>query len=222
MSLSDFTPKSNYAMRLEADALAVNLSRAVARGGNAGLAVPVLGFAAFSGTGKTTLLCELVPLLRARGLRLGLLKHSHHAFEVDRPGKDSFLLRQAGAAQLVVASRQRSVVLQQHPEADDPAGGRQTRMADFLHRLNAAAASDLDLLLVEGYKYAPLPKIELHRPSLGHPLLAPDDPLVIAVASDGSLRLPAALPLLDINAPAAVAAFVLDHYLPVARASQQV
>ncbi len=175
---------------------------------SASCSTPVVGFAAFSGTGKTTLLCRLIPLLRARGLRLGLIKHSHHAFEIDRPGKDSFRLRQAGAARVVVASTRLRAVISQHP----PPG--RLALDDFLRRLDDPA---LDLLLVEGYKYYPIPKIEVHRPSLGHPLLASDDPDIIAVASDAPVAVAVAVPVLDINDPAAIAGFIIDRFLSSAR-----
>lgn len=165
---------------------------------------PVVGFAAFSGTGKTTLLTRIVPLLRARGLRLGLVKHSHHDFEIDRPGKDSYRLRRAGATRVVVASSRRRAVIRQHAGSARP-----PLLTDFLARLDHA---DLDLLLVEGYKYYPIPKIELHRPALGHPLLAPDDPDIVAVAADAPVS--AAVPLLDLNDPAAISEFIIARFLP--------
>lgn len=170
---------------------------------NARSATPVVGFAAFSGTGKTTLLCRLIPLLRERGLRLGLVKHSHHAFEIDRPGKDSHRLRQAGAARVVVASARRRALIARHSPP-----GRLT-LDDFLRRLDDGA---LDLLLVEGYKYYPIPKIELHRPGLGYPLLAVEDPDIIAVASDAPLAV--AVPVLDLNDPAMIAEFIVERILP--------
>lgn len=146
----------------------------------------------------------MIPLLRGRGLRLGLLKHSHHAFEVDRPGKDSFLLRHAGARQLVLASAQRTVVMQQHEPAAAP------RMEDFLYQLDQG---ELDLILVEGYKFSSLlPKIELHRPALGHPLLALQDSGIIAVASDAPLAAQVSVPILDLNDAPAIADFILQHY----------
>ena len=168
-----------------------------------GLHSKVLGFAAFSGTGKTTLLCRLIPLLRRQGLRLGLIKHSHHVFEVDRPGKDSYQLRHAGAEQVVVASAQRTVVMAQHQRSELPG------LSDFLRRVDSP---QLDLILVEGYKYAALPKIELHRPSLGHPLLALNDPAVIAVASDETLPVALELPILDLNQAQSLADFILARY----------
>lgn len=169
------------------------------------LSTPVVGFAAFSGTGKTTLLCRLIPLLRSRGLRLGLVKHSHHAFEIDRPGKDSHALRRAGASQVVVGSTRRRAAIRRHP-----ASTRLT-LTDFLQRLDGA---DLDLLLVEGYKYFPIPKIELYRPSLGHPLLVTEDPHIVAVATNAPLPVAVPVPLLDLNDPAAVADFIVARFLP--------
>lgn len=171
---------------------------------NARPATPVVGFAAFSGTGKTTLLCRLIPLLRERGLRLGLVKHSHHAFEIDRPGKDSHRLRQAGAARVVVASARRRALIARHSPP-----GRLT-LDDFLRRLDDGA---LDLLLVEGYKYYPIPKIELHRPGLGYPLLAIEDPDIIAVASDAPLAVAVPVPVLDLNDPAMIAEFIVERFL---------
>jgi molybdopterin-guanine dinucleotide biosynthesis protein B len=168
----------------------------------------VLGFAAFSGTGKTTLLRQLIPLLRAHGLRLGLVKHSHHGFEVDRRGKDSYLLRQAGAAQMLVASGRRTVLMQDHPPGERP------ELPDFLRVLDDG---DLDLILVEGFKYQPIPKIELHRPSLGHPLLCRDDSTVIAVASDRPLPDLGRPVQLDLNDPPAIAAFIHGRFLPLPR-----
>ena len=171
---------------------------------------PIIGFAAFSGTGKTTLLCQIIPLLTARGLRLGLVKHSHHRFEMDRPGKDSYILRHAGAQQVVVASRRRTAVLSQHP------AGTHLGLAEFLDRLGC---DDLDVILVEGYKYFPIPKIELHRPSLGQPLLALNDPDIIAVATDAPLPDEVSapvlnIPVLDINDPAMIAEFILARIFP--------
>jgi molybdopterin-guanine dinucleotide biosynthesis protein B len=178
-------------------------------------AKPVIGFAAFSGTGKTTLLCQVIPLLIRQGLRLGLIKHSHHRFEMDRPGKDSFVLRQAGAQQVLVASRRRCAIMSQRKSQDRFSQG--PSLADFLERLQN---TELDLILVEGYKYYPLPKIELHRPSLGHPLLAPDDPDIVAVATDTALKQTLTVPLLDINQPTAIAEFIMAYCLPALSAQQ--
>jgi molybdopterin-guanine dinucleotide biosynthesis protein MobB len=165
---------------------------------------PVLGLAAYSGTGKTTLLRALIPLLRQRGLRLGLLKHSHHAFEIDKPGKDSYRLRQAGATQMLVASAYRSALMMAHEPGETP------DLQDLLRRLDD---HDLDLILVEGFKHSPIPKVELHRPSLGHPLLCPDDAFILAVAADGPLAGDVAVPILDLNAPRAIAEFICARCL---------
>ena len=166
---------------------------------------PLLGFVAFSGTGKTTLLTQLIPLLKAQGLKLGLIKHAHHRFDIDIPGKDSYELRKAGANQVLVASQQRWAMITETPEQDsDP------ELADMLAQLDQAA---LDLVLVEGFKHVAFPKLELHRPSLGHPLLFPDDADIIAIATDAPLAQPTSLPVLDINQPETVAAFIQQHIL---------
>ena len=133
---------------------------------------PVLGFAAYSGTGKTTLLTNLIPLLRESGLRIGLVKHAHHSFEPDQPGKDSYELRKAGASQVLVASYRIWALFCEQGEGDDPV------LARLLEKLDA---EDLDLILVEGFKHEAIPKIELHRPCLGFAPIYPDDPNVIAV-----------------------------------------
>jgi molybdopterin-guanine dinucleotide biosynthesis protein MobB len=165
--------------------------------------VPVLGIAAYSGTGKTTLLRAVLPRLTAAGLRVGLVKHAHHKFEIDHPGKDSHTLRKAGAARVLAASRRLRALVEETDLADDP------RLDDLLAGL---PQEDLDLVLVEGFKHERFPKIELHRPSLGHPLLFPDDPTVIAVAADAPLPGPCPLPLLDLNDPEAVSGFILDYH----------
>jgi molybdopterin-guanine dinucleotide biosynthesis protein B len=165
---------------------------------------PVLGFAAFSGTGKTTLLRRVIPLLRKKGLRLGLIKHGHHGFEVDTQGKDSYVLRRAGAMQMLVASAQRTVLIQDHPAGDHPS------LPDFIRTLDDG---NLDLILVEGFKYQPIPKIELHRPSLGHPLLCHDDPAVIAVATDRPLADVGGIAQLDLNDPRGIVDFIRKRLL---------
>jgi molybdopterin-guanine dinucleotide biosynthesis protein MobB len=164
---------------------------------------PVLGFAAWSGTGKTTLLERLVPLLIARGLRVAVIKHAHHDFDIDLPGKDSHRLRQAGARQVLVASRRRWALI---TEQDD--GRPEPRLAELLPQLDHA---QLDLILAEGFKHEAIPKIELHRAALGKPLLHPDDPTVVAIASDAPLDPVPAIPLLDLNRPAEIADFVAAY-----------
>ncbi|QFY88580.1 molybdopterin-guanine dinucleotide biosynthesis protein B [Magnetovirga frankeli] len=171
----------------------------------------VLGFAAFSGVGKTSLLKRLIPLLRQQGLRIGLIKLSHHHFEVDVPGKDSYELRQAGAEQVLLCSPRRWALI---TELEQPVEPDLERM---LVQLDRAA---LDLVLVEGFRHAPFSKIELHRPSLGHPLLYPQDPNIIAIASDVPLSKPASsaeparpdIPQLGLNQPQQILAFIL-HWM---------
>jgi molybdopterin-guanine dinucleotide biosynthesis protein B len=165
--------------------------------------VPLIGFAAASGTGKTTLLCRLIPLLKARGLRVGLVKHSHHSFDVDQPGKDSYELRQAGANPVMLSSALRRAVMTERPQAQDPS------LAEELAYFDQEA---VDLILVEGFKREHFAKIELCRPALGQPLLFPEDDAIIAVASDGPLPLPTGLPLLELNSPQAIADFILERF----------
>jgi molybdopterin-guanine dinucleotide biosynthesis adapter protein len=167
--------------------------------------IPVLGFAAFSGTGKTTLLVRLLPLLASRGLRIGMIKHAHHSFEVDTPGKDSYELRKAGAAQMLIASRQRWALM---VENDEP--GTEPALAELLPRLDHKA---LDVILVEGFKHERFPKIELYRPSLRKPLLFLEDDCVIAVASDAPLPVECPLPILDLNDPAQIVDFIFREVL---------
>jgi len=167
----------------------------------AGSAVPVLGVCAYSGTGKTTLLERLIPMLKARGLRLALLKHAHHSFEIDQPGKDSYQLRKAGADQVLVASRHRVALIKEYARP-----GREPRLAELLPCIDTR---DLDLVLVEGFKHEPIPKIELYRASLGRPLIHASDPHVIAVAADAPFPLARDLPLLDLNRPEAIVPFIM-------------
>ncbi|PKM10594.1 MAG: molybdopterin-guanine dinucleotide biosynthesis protein B [Gammaproteobacteria bacterium HGW-Gammaproteobacteria-3] len=165
---------------------------------------PILGFAAFSGTGKTTLLTQLIPLLKQQGLALGLIKHSHHSFDIDQPGKDSYRLRAAGAATVLLASsRRRAIITEFEPE-------QEPRLTD---QISALAHTKPDLILVEGFKAESFPKIELHRPALNKPLLYPDDRDIIAVASDCPLALPEHLVALDINAPDQIAQFILTRFM---------
>ena len=168
------------------------------------LRTPTLGIAAFSGTGKTTLLRQIIPILRAKNLRLGLIKHSHHAFEIDRPGKDSYILARAGALQTVIASARRTAIITHHKADTEPS------LWNLVKRLDAKG---LDLILVEGFKHQPIPKIELHRPVLGHPLLCLHDSSVIAVATDAPLGVAIKLPLLDLNDPLVLTNFIYSEML---------
>jgi len=166
--------------------------------------IPILGFAAYSGTGKTTLLTQLIPILNDRGLRVGLIKHSHHNFQIDQPGKDSFQLRQAGASPVMIVSRDRRAMITEIKPERDPILNEQLSHFD---------QSQLDLILVEGFKTEKFPKIELHRLSLAKPLLYPNDPNIIAFASDCPVELPEYLAKLDINRPPMIADFILSSFL---------
>ncbi|WP_456379005.1 molybdopterin-guanine dinucleotide biosynthesis protein B [Thiolapillus sp.] len=163
--------------------------------------LPVLGFAAFSGSGKTTLLEQLIPRLRCSGVQLALIKHSHHDFEMDKPGKDSDRLRKAGANQILLASKYRSAWIREGDGETEP------DLAELLARLDTKG---LDLVLVEGFRDEPIPKIEIHRPSLGKPLLCREDGEVIAVAVDRHPDQEVPVPLLALNQPGEISDFVIS------------
>ncbi|HHF2883559.1 TPA: bifunctional molybdopterin-guanine dinucleotide biosynthesis adaptor protein MobB/molybdopterin molybdotransferase MoeA [Vibrio diabolicus] len=164
------------------------------------LNIPILGFAAYSGTGKTTLLEALLPKLTEAGLRIGMLKHAHHNFDVDKPGKDSHRLRKAGASQMLIASRNRFALMTETPEAE----------AEFEYLLTRFDEDKLDVVLVEGCKNIAFPKIELHREEVGKPWLYPHDENIIAIASDSG-ELDSELPQMNINDLDAIAQFVLQY-----------
>lgn len=156
-----------------------------------------LGFAGYSGSGKTTLIEALLPRLLAHGLTVSVIKQSHHDFEVDVPGKDSWRHRQAGAGEVLLTSPHRWMLVHELGGAPEP------DLAAHLRRL-----SPCDLVLVEGFRHAALPKIEVWREANARPWLHPADGHIIAVAADRPP--PGALPRLDLNDPAAVAAFILE------------
>ena len=162
--------------------------------------IPVLGFVAPSGTGKTTLLRALIPLLRQAGLRVGVVKHTHHDFEIDVPGKDSYELRKAGASETILASGTRWALISERGTEGDPG------LTAVLERFDPAR---LDLILVEGFKGAAIPKIELNRAGRDREFLFPGDPDIIALATDSPPSEGRPVTLLDIDSPGAVAAFVL-------------
>jgi molybdopterin-guanine dinucleotide biosynthesis protein B len=163
------------------------------------IGVPVIGFAAWSGTGKTTLLRQLIPWFKARGLRVAVVKATHHDFEIDRPGKDSDILRQAGAAQILLVSPKRTALIIEHETPIDPDLGQALAHLD---------SSQADLVLVEGFKHVPFPKIELHRSAIGKPLLYPQDASIVAIATDAPLPERPAIPVLNLNDVAGVGLFV--------------
>jgi molybdopterin-guanine dinucleotide biosynthesis protein B len=165
--------------------------------------VPLLGFCAYgSGIGKTTLLTSLIPVLIAHGLRISVIKHAHHSFDIDHPGKDSYRLRESGAVQMLLGSSNRWALMTElsrvGPKQPEPS------LAELLEHLDTSL---VDLILVEGFKHEHIPKIEICRPSLSRLLLAADDPHVIAVAADGPVSIH--VPVLDLNDPAMIASFIL-------------
>ena len=164
----------------------------------------VLGLAGWSGSGKTTLVCKLIPALVERGLRVSTMKHAHHNFDVDKPGKDSYEHRAAGATEVLVSSANRWALM--HENRSAPEADTETLMAHM---------TAVDLLIIEGFKREQHEKIEIHRPSLGHPLLAAGDPQIVAIASDAPVpeaaRLNGGLPVIDLNDIEALADFVVEH-----------
>ena len=158
----------------------------------------VFGFAGFSGSGKTTLIEKLIPLFVNAGLRVSLIKHAHHEFDIDQPGKDSYRHRVAGCGEVLVTSGQRWALIHELRGTPEPG------LAEHLAHL-----SPCDLVLVEGYKKETIPKLEIHRPRLQKPLLFPEDPNIVAVASDQSVA--TNLPLLALDRPTEIAQFILQH-----------
>ena len=160
---------------------------------------PVIGFAARSGTGKTTLLEKLLPVLVERGLCTGVIKHSHHDFRIDVPGKDSDRLRRAGAVQTLIASPWREVWIRERGGDSEP------RLDELLARLDRSA---LDLVLVEGFRHLPFPRIEVVRHAASGPPLYPHDDCIVALATDRPLD--TMLPQIDLDDPAALADYLID------------
>lgn len=159
----------------------------------------VLGIVGYSGNGKTQLLSRLIPALIARGLSVSTIKHTHHSVRVDEPHDISRRLTAAGAVDVAIAGHERWALL--HESRDEPEPSVEALVAHM---------APVDLVLVEGFKRHPHPKIEVHRPMAGNPLLARDDPHVVAVATDGPLPL-LGLPILDLNDPSAIADFIVKH-----------
>lgn len=164
-------------------------------------AKPVIGFAAWSGTGKTTLLRQLIPLLKLKGLRIAVIKHAHHDFDIDQPGKDSYELRQAGACPMLISSDQRMALMIDHAEPGEP---------DLEELINYINPDKVDAILVEGFKHWDMPKIELHRSATGKALLFPEDRNIIAIAHDGNIDQHTDLPRLDLNNTSEIAEFLFN------------
>ena len=158
----------------------------------------IFGFAGYSGSGKTTLIEQLIPRFVMLGLKVSLIKHAHHDFDIDRPGKDSYRHREAGCSEVLVTSSQRWVLVH------ELRGEQELSLQYQLQRL-----SPCDLVLVEGFKRESIPKLEIHRAALGQPLLQPDDPYIIAIASDEQLE--TKVPLLNLNNLERISEFILQH-----------
>ncbi len=166
--------------------------------------VPILGFSAYSGTGKTTLLRQVIPALKQRGLRVSVVKHAHHHFDLDFPGKDSYELRKAGADQTVICTMTRMAMITEFSEPEEE--------PDFHQIIASLDSSRADIILVEGYKDIRFPKIELHRAALNKPYLYQNDDSVIAIACDAELPDDAIIPVLDINDIESIARFIYDDF----------
>jgi molybdopterin-guanine dinucleotide biosynthesis adapter protein len=163
----------------------------------------VAGFAGFSGSGKTTLVESLIPALKLRGLRVSIVKHAHHSFDIDHPGKDTYRHREAGAFEVVVASPNRLALMREFEQA--------TRLT--VHHLIAELYEGVDWVLVEGFKDSDLLKIEVWRGATGQPVLYPDDDFIVAIATDTPAQLPTATlrPVLDLNDPDSIAQWLADN-----------
>jgi molybdopterin-guanine dinucleotide biosynthesis protein B len=156
----------------------------------------IFGFAGWSGSGKTTLIEKLIPRFVGSGLRVSLIKHAHHNFDVDTPGKDSHRHRHAGASEILVTSSRRWVLMHELRGAQEPSFDEQIKRI-----------SPCDLLLVEGFKFAPIPKLEVWRKEPGEALLHPNDPHIVALATDAKVE--SRLPILNLNDDTGIAAFIL-------------
>ena len=162
----------------------------------------VIGIAGWSGAGKTTLLTRVIPCLTARGLRVSTIKHAHHAFDIDQPGKDSHTHRMAGATEVLVSSANRWALMH------ELRGAPELTLGALLEKL-----SPVDLVLVEGFKREAHPKLEVFRASVGKPLLAPDDQNIVAIASDGAVA--ARVPVVPLDDVEAVADFLVAKAAPL-------
>jgi len=169
----------------------------------------IIGLAGWSGSGKTTLVTKLVPCMKARGLRVSTLKHAHHGFDLDKPGKDSFMHREAGATEVIISSARRWAIL--HELRDE----EEWDMPDLIAKM-----APVDLVLVEGFKRDPFPKLEVHRAANGKPLIQPEDPHIVAIAADVALP-DAAVPVVDLDDVETIADVLLEHAVPVGQIARR-
>jgi len=168
--------------------------------------LPILGIcAAGSNAGKTTLITRLIPELKKHGIRVSVIKHAHHKFDIDHPGKDSYQIREAGAKQTLIASNKRWALMTEHDDASEE--NSRTDLNTLVQQIDEATA---DLILVEGFKSESIHKIEVHRPSLAMPLLAKDDPNIIAVASDATVE--AHVPVLSLSNLTQITTFIREQF----------
>ena len=166
---------------------------------------PIIGLCAYSGSGKTTLLEKLIPIFNSYQLKVAVIKHAHHSFDIDHPNKDSYKIRKAGAQQILISSRNRWALIH-----ENIANHSELKLEDALKQLEVEA---IDFVIVEGYKSAPIPKIEIHRPNLGKPLISNTDKHVIAIATDDK-KIQSSLPLLDLNDSSQIAQFIKNFLYP--------
>jgi len=163
---------------------------------------PVIGFAAHSGSGKTTLLVKLIAIFRQKGIRTGVIKHSHHEFTIDHPGKDSYEIRHAGASQVLIGTNRQWALMSD--------SSKDLSLSDYLQYLQP---DELDLIVVEGYKHEAIPKIEIYRPELGLPLLSQNDESFIAIATNNPDGISARQVILNLDRPDQIAGFIIDRIL---------
>jgi molybdopterin-guanine dinucleotide biosynthesis protein B len=172
--------------------------------GMSNIGIPVIGIcAAGSNAGKTTLITQLIPALAQKGIRTSVIKHAHHRFDIDHPGKDSYQIREAGAAQTLVASNLRWALMTERQRTPDK--DVELDLAELLAQIDIRYA---DLILVEGFKSAAIPKIEVYRAGMNLPLLAPNDPNIIAVAADTAIEVN--VPLLNLNEIPTITDFIMQ------------
>ena len=164
--------------------------------------VPIIGFAANSGTGKTTLIEELISIFNESDIRIGVIKHSHHPFSIDKPGKDSYRFREAGAKQVLVGGPGQWALMVDTEE--------ELSLDDYIQTLESDA---LDIIFVEGFKHLAFPKIEIYRPSLGQDLLSKHDESIIAIATDDAISIDGDHTILDLNDAEQIAEFIIGKYI---------
>lgn len=166
---------------------------------------PVIGFSAYSGSGKTTLLEKLIPVFTEHKLKVAVIKHAHHSFDIDHPEKDSYKIRKAGAQQILISSQKRWAMIHEH-------NGDDTEL-NLQQALEQISADSIDFVIVEGFKSAPISKIEIHRPALGKPLISSNDKYIVAIATDDPSNIDSSLPLLDLNDTPQIARYIEQNLL---------